>query len=345
MADPPRAMTGMAEVASRAQVSPATVSRAFNYPELLSRATLARVMAAAAELHYLPDGVARSLRRNRSMVIGAVIPSLKHAYFASTVQALQATLAKQGYTLILATSEFDQSTEFAAVTSMLGQGVDGVVLVGKQHDPRLMELLRERSKPCIVTWSYDPAQPSVGFDHFRAIQPLVHHLLDLGHRDMMAIMAFLKVSDRERERLQGIQHVFAARGLEFPLENVIYAGGSGLQDGRDALRMALERPAVTAVICGNDLLAAGALMECAAQKIGVPEELSIAGYGDLDIAGAMNPAITTVRLDAEEMGGLAASCLLARLAGNEPLDRIELMTQFVVRSSTGLARIRPEGKP
>ena len=235
------------------------MSRAFNSPELLSRTTLARVMAAAAELHYLPDGVARSLRRNRSMVIGAVIPSLRHAYFASTVQGLQASLAKQGYTLILATSDFDQSAEFAAVKSMLSQGVDGVVLVGKSHDARLVELLRERSKPCIVTWSYDAAQPSVGFDHFRAIQPLVHHLLDLGHRDMVAIMAFLKVSDRERDRLEGVRHVFAAHGLEFADTSVIYAGGSGLQDGRNALRMALERPSVTAVICGNDLLGGGCL--------------------------------------------------------------------------------------
>ena len=339
------ALNGMAEVALQAGVSPATVSRAFNSPELLSRATLTRVMAAAAELHYLPDGVARSLRRNRSMVIGAVIPSLKHAYFASTVQGLQATLATQGYTLILATSEFDEAAEFAAVTSMLGQGVDGVVLVGKSHDARLMNLLKERAKPCILTWSYDATQPSVGFDHFRAIQPLVHHLIDLGHRDMVAIMAFLKVSDRERERLEGIKHVFAARGLEFSMDSVIYAGGSGLQDGRNALRVALERKSVTAVICGNDLLAAGALMECSARGVRVPDDLSITGYGDLDLAGAMNPAITTVRLDAEEMGGLAATCLLARLAGSEPLDRIELMTQFVVRGSTGLARLPHRGHP
>jgi LacI family transcriptional regulator len=195
-----------------------------------------------------------------------------------------------------------------------------------------------------VTWSYDPSQPSVGFDHFRAIQPLVHHLLDLGHRELMVIMAFLKVSDRERERLQGIQQVFAERGMVFDTHNVIYAGGSGLQDGRNALRMALERGWFSAVICGNDLLAAGALMECAAQKIRVPEDLSVAGYGDLDIAGAMNPPITTVRLDAEEMGALAATCLLARLSGSEPLDRIELMTQFVVRGSTGLAPIRSQGR-
>src|SRR5574337_830830 len=97
----------LADVAALARVSPATASRAFNQPELLNPETRERVRAAAVELRYLPDGLARSLRSNRSKVIGAVMPALRHAYFASTVEGLQLAIAKQGYTLVLATSEFD----------------------------------------------------------------------------------------------------------------------------------------------------------------------------------------------------------------------------------------------
>jgi LacI family transcriptional regulator len=326
----------LSEVARLAAVSPATVSRAFNTPALLNAATLKRVTDAAARLNYLPDGLARSLRRNRSMVIGAVMPALRHAYFASTVEGLQAEIARRGYTLLLAISEFDEKAELAAIQSMIRQGVDGIVLVGTQHDPTLLPLLRDRGKPFVVTWSYDPALPSVGFNHRNAIQPVVNHLLDLGHRDIVAVMAFLGVSDRERERLAGIEDAFGRRGQSFSSERVMFAGGSGLQDGRNAFRNARARfPRATAIICANDLLAAGAMMECAASGLSVPRDVSIVGYGDLEIAAAMTPPITTVKTPADAMGRMAASCLLAKLAGEDHLDHIEFATELVLRGSTG----------
>ncbi|KAA0073855.1 substrate-binding domain-containing protein [Tardiphaga sp. P9-11] len=329
----------LAEVARLASVSPATVSRAFNTPDLLNADTLRRVTEAATQLNYTPDGLARSLRRNRSMVIGAVMPALRHAYFASTVEGLQSEIAKRGYTLLLAISDFDEATELAAVRSMIRQGVDGFVLVGMRHDAALLPLLRDLGKPFVITWSYNETVASVGFDHRKAIQPVVNHLLDLGHRDMVATMAFLNVSDRERDRLAGIEDAFAQRGLPFPAERVIYAGNSGLQDGRNAFRTALARfPDVTAVICANDLLAAGTMMECAARGLSVPRDISVVGYGDLDIAAAMNPAITTVRTPAHEMGRLAASTLLTTLAGEDGLKHIELTTELIVRGSTGPAK-------
>lgn len=331
-----RGVSRLAEVARLASVSPATVSRAFNTPALLNVATLRRVTDAAKQLNYIPDGLARSLRRNRSMVIGAIMPALRHAYFASTVEGLQSEIAKRGYSLILAVSDFYEETELAAVRSMIRQGVDGFVLVGMQHDPALLPLLRDLGKPFIITWSYDEAVASVGFDHCKAIQPAVNHLLDLGHRDIVTTMAFLNVSDRERERLAGIKNAFTRRGLQFPAERVVYAGGSGLQDGRNAFRTAQARfPNATAVICANDLLAAGTMMECAARGLSVPRDVSVVGYGDLDIAAAMNPAITTIRTPADEMGRLAANCLLAKLAGQDGLDHIELATELIVRGSTG----------
>ena len=329
----------LAEVARLARVSPATVSRAFNAPHLLNPETLQRVNAAAEKLRYLPDGLARSLRRNRSMVIGAVMPALRHAYFASTVEGLQSTIAKRGYTLLLAISDFDEKAELAAVRSMIRQGVDGFVLVGTQHDPALLPLLQERGKPFIITWSYDTVLASVGFDHRRAIQPVVNHLLDLGHRDIVAVMAFLNVSDRERERLAGIEDAFARRGVRFPSDHVVYAGGSSLQDGRNAMRAVRARyPSATAAICANDLLAAGVMMECAASGLSVPRDFSITGYGDLDIAAAVNPPITTIKTPAEDMGRLAADHLLARLAGETTLDHVELATELIVRGSTGPAK-------
>jgi len=332
----------LTEVASLALVSPATVSRAFNAPRLLNAETLRRVTEAADKLNYLPDGLARSLRRNRSMVIGAVMPSLRHAYFATTVEGLQSEIARNGYTLLLGVAGFDEQAELAAVRSMIRQGVDGFVLVGRQHDPALLPLLQEHGKPFILTWSYDGELPSVGFDHRKAIQSAVDHLLDLGHEEFVALMAFPAI-DREKERVAGIEDALVRRGKPFSADRVIYAGGSALQDGRNGFRAARIRfPAATAIVCANDLLAAGALMECSARGLSVPSQLSIVGYGDLDIAAAMNPSITTVRTPAEDMGRLAARSLLAKLSGEVDLDHVELATELVVRGSTGPVKARLE---
>lgn len=329
-------------VADLAGVSSATVSRAFNAPHLLKPATLQRVNAAAERLKYFPDGLARSLRSNRSKVIGAVMPSLRHAYFATTVEGLQVAISKEGYTLLLATSDFDLQKELTAVRSMVRQGVDGIVLVGRQHHLELLPMLEERKKPFMITWSYDQALPSVGFDHQRAGQVVANHILDLGHRDIVVIMAFLTVSDRERDRLAGIEQALAARGVALSGDRVVYASGSGLQDGRNALRAALSKHrSATAVICANDLLASGALLECSARGLRVPQDISITGYGDLEIAAAMNPPLTTLRTRAEDMGRIAAQCLLARLADQNVADHIELATELIVRESTGPAKSFP----
>ena len=330
----------LAEVARLARVSPATVSRAFNAPALVQASTLQRVNEAAGRLNYVPNGLARSLRRNRSMVIGAVMPALRHAYFASTVEGLQTAISKHGYTLLLAISDFNEKTELASIRLMVRQGVDGLVIVGRQHDGELFPFLEQAEKPYVITWSLDPKVASVGFDHRSAVQPAVNHLLDLGHRDIVTVMAFLGVSDRERDRLTGIQSAFEQRGARLEPDRVIYAGGSGPQDGRNAFRAAKARfPNATAVVCANDLLAAGVMMECAARGLCVPRDISVVGYGDLDIAAAMNPGITTVRTPADQMGRIAAECLLAKLSGGTELEQIELATEFIVRGSTGPAKL------
>lgn len=342
----PAAVASMQEVARRAGVSPATVSRAFNSPEQLNQATLKRVTEAAQALRYQPNGVARSLRRSRSMAIGAVIPSFRHGYFGSMVQGLQAGCRNGGYSLLIANSDYDEKKELDAVHAMIRQGVDGLVLVGVQRDPELTQLLEQGGIPAIVTWSYSREVPSIGFDHRKAMAMATRHLIDLQHERFAVIMAFLRVSDRERERLAGIEDALAAKGLPLRPDQIVFAGGSGLQDGRNAMRALLQRnPETTAVVCANDLLAAGALMECRAQGIAVPERLSITGYSDLEVAAAMDPGITTVSTPSERLGLMAAEWLARKLAGEAVVDSCELETQLIIRGSTGPAAPHPSPAP
>jgi DNA-binding LacI/PurR family transcriptional regulator len=121
------------DVARDAGVSPATVSRAIAQPEIVSREMLARVRASAQRLGYVPDGAARALASGRSMTIGAVVPTLDSAIFARGLQAMQTTLAQEGYLLLVASHEGNAAAEAQAVTTLLGRGVDGLMLVGAER--------------------------------------------------------------------------------------------------------------------------------------------------------------------------------------------------------------------
>jgi LacI family transcriptional regulator len=178
----PKPPPSVADVARLAGVSPATVSRAFNTPALLGAQTLERVQRAAQQLGYQPYGLARSLRKRRSMVLGIVMPSLRYAYYAGTLELLQSLLAAEGYTLLLSTANHDPQAELAGVRALMAQGVDGVILFGRPLHDESAPLLARRGVPHLRCWSALPGEPSVAFDHGAAMAAVVDHLVALGHR-------------------------------------------------------------------------------------------------------------------------------------------------------------------
>jgi LacI family transcriptional regulator len=318
-------------------VSLATASRALAAAQLVQARTRARVLEAAAMLGYLPHGAARALATRRSRTIGAVFPPVDNPIFAAATQALAHELASRGYTLLLATHEYDPVGELAAARALLERGVDGLVLVGMDHDPELYRMLAQSDVPYELAWSVDPAgyQHCVGVAHRLASVRLTQHLLDLGHRQFAAVAGRTARNDRARDRLAGTREALASHGLELPAGRVVETEFS-VGHGRRALRDLLERsPGFTAVVCGNDLLAIGALHECARRGIAVPREMSIAGFDDIEMAAVAAPALTTVRVPAADIGRLAAERILARIAGETVACVEELRVELIVRESTG----------
>ena len=326
----------LADVARLSRVSTATVSRALTLPHKVKPATAARINQAVETLGYVAHGAARALASRRTRTIGAVIPTLDNAIYAKTVQALQRTLEQAGYMLLVASHEFDAAVEVRVTRTLIERGVDALILLGTTHDHGLLRMLAAHQVPYVLIWSLDASGrlPCVGFDSRAAGERIARHLLELGHRDIAMISGITAGNERASERQQGVRAALAGRGLALPRERVVEKPYT-LQAGREGVRELLAAgPAPSAVICGNDVLAIGALSECRERGIAVPGQVSITGFDDMEIAAVVTPALTTLRFPAEDLGALAAQHLLARLAGREVEMRTELPVELVVREST-----------
>ena len=342
------AHNGIREVARAAGVSIATVSRAFNRPETVNAETRERVLAAAQRLTYIPDGAARSLSSQKSFRVGVVIPTMDDSIFARFVEALQQRLGSIGYALLIGVDRFDSREELKEVRSLIESGVDAVVLCGAQRSSETYELLRTRALPYLITHvqARDAAEISVGYDNREGAATAAHYLVDLGHREIGVMDYPPARNDRAALRLAGVAEALAARGLALPPERRIERPFS-IEEGRIGLRLLLAQdPPPTAVFCGNDILAIGALFEAQAQGIAVPGELSIVGYDDLELAAQVTPALTTVHVPTGEMGDRAAEILSLMLTGKQVPRTTRIGTNLIIRNTTGQApQHAAQGRP
>lgn len=330
----------LGDVAQHAGVSTATVSRVLNNPEKVAAKSRMAVNTSIEALGYIPDGAARALASRHSGIVGAIVPTLDNALFAAGIQSLQRSLRQHDYTLIVASHEYDLAEELNEVRMLLRQGVDALLLVGSQHDPALLRLLEEKRVPYVNCWAWesDSSQPYIGFDNRKAARRIADYLLDLGHVDLAVIAGRTDNNDRARDRVLGIRDAIEARQLRLAPEKIIERSYS-VKQGRDAMRQLLQMDRLpTAVLCGNDILAMGAVAECQSSGIKIPDEISIAGFDDLDMSSQIKPALTTIYVPSAEMGENAAEYLVAKIR-QEPIEPpAEIETRLMVRETTAKPR-------
>ncbi|MEO8653549.1 MAG: LacI family DNA-binding transcriptional regulator [Ramlibacter sp.] len=332
------------DVAARAHASAGTVSRVLNGAPIGKEAVRRRVEAAIHELQYVPNAQARALSSKAFHTIAAVIPSIRNLNFVIFVRALQEALAREGYTLLFSAHEFDLGLELEEVRTFLARGLDGVVLVGQEHLPELYAVLAQRHCPYVTTWTLprEPDGDCVGVDNFDAAARLTRYLLDLGHREFAVVASLPPANDRNALRLQGVKAELRRAGIALPDDRILEGAGS-IEEGKGAIRQLAAWPRrPTVVICVNDFLAFGALLECQALGIAVPAEMSIAGFGDIQFASDTQPPLTTVRMPAADIGRFAAESLLRAIGrgkgGEHAPTVLKLEAPLVVRGSTGRAR-------
>jgi LacI family transcriptional regulator, gluconate utilization system Gnt-I transcriptional repressor len=331
----------MTDVAHAAGVSLVTVSRAINTPDKVAPETLAVVRSAVARLGYVPNLTAGSLASSRSRIVAAIVPTISNQVFSETIEALTRTLAEGGYQLLLGQSFYRSSDEDALVETFLGRRVDGLVLTGCGQGAALRARLRQAGVPVVQTWDLPEAEGAppvsvldmaVGFSNVAAGRAAARHLIERGHRALGFIGAD---EERSRQRLEGCRAEVASAGLGDVAADLMRPPVQMDQAGLQLAQLMARRRDLGAVFCSNDLLAGGVLFECYRLGIAVPQRLAIMGFGDLPIAKAAAPQLSTVRIRRAEMGERAGQMLLARLAGNDPgAQHVNIGFEVVVRAST-----------
>lgn len=327
------------DVARRAGVSTATVSRCLNNSGAVRQETRERIERTVAELGYTPHFVARALASNRTGTIGVVIPTMENAIFAHGLQAMEETLSEQDVTLLVATSGYSPEREIEKIRALVARGVDGLALIGFERSPEIYEFLAARSVRFVLLWSYraDSAYPCIGFDNRRAAADMAAQVIAQGHREIAMIAGLTTGNDRATARVAGVRDAMAELGLDLAPERLIECRYSLAEGEAATSRLLSAATPPTAIICGNDVLAVGALRGARLAGLNVPEELSIVGFDDIELASAVDPSVTTVHAPHRRMGRAAARFLLSPPDAEEDAGKHCFETEIVMRNSLGPA--------
>jgi DNA-binding LacI/PurR family transcriptional regulator len=331
----------MKDIAKAAGVAQSTVSRILNDVPLLvpvSPETRERVLAAAAELSYRPNPLARGLRGAPTMLLGAIVRDITDPFFAVAIDALSVEARKRGYSVVLGHAR-EQADEALALAAILeARQCDAIVIVGDmRNEPRLIADLKDVRSPVVALWhgSHHHGFAAVDFDNQHGIEAALEHLTGLGH-SRIAFVAGPALGDVQ-ERLAAFETYLAERGLGVPDEHIRHVRNtaSGGAAAFEALTRLPDPP--TAVVTATDVLAIGVLHAAFEHGLVVPDDLSVVGFDDIPLAATTVPALTTLRMPVDAMMAAAVRMAIGEgLAGSAeaPEVRHVFRPSLVVRRST-----------
>jgi LacI family gluconate utilization system Gnt-I transcriptional repressor len=308
-------------VALLAGVAPITASRALKTPQQVSDVVRKRVADAVARTGYVPNLLAGGLASTRSKLVAAVVPTISGLVFLETVQSLTEALAERGYQLMLGQAGYSGNREDALLGAIIGRRPDGIVLTGVLHSAEGRRRLLGSGIPVVETWDLTPTPIDmlVGFSHSEVGRSVALYLHARGRRRFGVV-----TGDDERACRRSDAFCATARTLGLaPVAVAQVPTPTTLQRGRDGLADLLARqPDVDAVFCSSDLLALGVLTEARVRVLDVPGRLAVVGFGDLEFAAALQPALTTVHIKGAAIGRQAAQFIVDRAEGREVPQRV-----------------------
>jgi len=332
----------LTDVARLAGVSTATASRALNSPSKVLPETRERVEAAIRSLNWIPHGAAKALASHRTRTVGALIPTLGHQMITAMIEALQQDLGDAGYTLLLGRPELSPERTLRQASKMLEHGIEALVLMGEAQPPELMEFLHRRNVFYVIgyTSGRHGMHNCIGFDNYVEMARLTQYLLELGHTRFGLLTRSYEGNDRIQQRVQAVRDTLAMAGLAVRPQHEVIVDRWLIGAGREGMQRLLEGagPRPTAVICANDYLAAGAVIEAKARGLDVPVEISVTGFDDLELAAQIDPPLTTVKVPAIQVGHEIARYILGTLENGEAELPGRLSAELVVRGTTAPPR-------
>jgi LacI family transcriptional regulator len=324
------------DVAKLAGVAPITVSRVVNQSGYFSEDVRLRVENAIAELGYVPNTLARSLRSKRTNTLALVVTDIANPFFTLVARGVEDVASDAGFTVIYCNSDESEAEETKYLNLLLQKQVDGVLLVPARSYSKSVALLREQNAPLVVI---DRRVSEAGVDTVRCdseggAYQLVKMLVDQGH-SRIAVLTGPEGVSTAMDRVAGYRRAMHEANL--PCEDLIFYGVFHQDSGYEMAQKALAvTPQPTALFAANNFIAIGALKALRAAHRQVPDDLSIVAFDDLPEAIVVDPFLTVAAQPAYEMGSRAAQLLLARLNSAAPLESQEIIlpTQIIVRYSS-----------
>jgi DNA-binding LacI/PurR family transcriptional regulator len=325
------------DVALRAGVSNATVSRVLANKPYTSQAVRARVLAAVKELGYQPSHVARSLRVQHSQIIGLIISDIQNPFFTSLGRAVEDVAYDHQYAVFLCNSDEDMEKEALYVDLMYAEKVSGVVLTPTRARDNPCRKLIEARFPVVAVDRrvVDMDVDTVVIDNVGAAFDLVSHLISDGHRRIAAVVGPLTTTT-DRERLEGYSRALRVHSLPV-FHQLVQAGGSKVELGYQMTHALLSLPEPpTALFTGNYLLTLGTLRAIRERGLRIPRDIALAAFDEMEWTSLVEPSLTVVAQPTYELGRTAANLLLERIEDNRrPVQQVVLKPTIYFRQSCG----------
>jgi DNA-binding LacI/PurR family transcriptional regulator len=324
------------EVARRAKVSTATVSRVLNNASIVKSSTRSRVMKAVEALNYHPNLQARSLAKGKSRSIGVIVSNIENPFFLDIYKSVEAGAHAQGYELIMANTDYRSDQLVTSIRLMIGRRVAGLAAIVSEMDPELINELNGHSIPVVF---YDVGAPrgnitNIRVNYRRGMETLTDYLYGLGHRRLGFVghhATLGPIAERANVLLEAV-----ARYPDVQVHTA--ADMDGFEGGRRATRTLLSaNPDLSAIVCVNDFMAVGAMREIRERGLRVPEDISVTGFDNVKLAQFCYPALTSVHIPRDQIGQIICDSLLS---GDKAVIAHDIVIdpELVLRDSTGPAQ-------
>lgn len=319
----------MADVAEYAKVSPSTVSLFLRKPEAVSSGAGQVIARAIEKLNYVPNFMAGGLAAASSRAVSIIVPSVRNAFFAETVSALQAALRRQGLQVILGHTEYDEREEENLVRMALSWAPAAIILTGLSHSDNTRRMLSKATIPVIEIWELgqEPIQAAVGFHHDQVGAAAAEHLISQGRKKLAFMGTRMHEDQRAKQRCDGF--VATAQAANIPVQVVQHAASSSAEVGAMLLTETMRLyPETDGIACSNDHVALGGLFACERLKLSVPDDLALIGFGDLSFTSACNPSLSTIRPSGDLIGREAARLIVEHMETDSPVNGVTIDTRF-----------------
>ena len=330
-------MATMKQVAQRAGVSISTVSHVINNTRVVSSDVRQRVQGVIDELRYIPSAVARSLKNDKTYTIGVLVPNSSNPYFAELIRWIEDAAFQLGYNMILCNAHGGAQKQTAYLRLLMEKRIDGLLLVASGADDEQGLMLRHEAVPIV---QLERALPGLEADVVFAGQEegayqATRYLIGLGHRAINCVSGPADLP-RARESVAGYLRAMEEAGLHVAPGSLVHDEFTSAGGHAAFTRMLAQPQRPTAVFVTSDLMALGGLCAAGRVGVGIPAQLSVIGYDDIDGAGYTSPPLTTVAPPKRDMARLAIALLIERIGGSAtPLHQDALGSKLIVRASTG----------